>query len=124
VFLIPLLVLVGGAIWMATAKATNTTPTPAPNVADLQAQAAEANAFIAQGRALGLSTAQIQDAWATGLSPQEYSDGVVNAPPLYSTAIDATAEDDSAYGATTQGYFHVGSTPLPVPPTRRARRIH
>jgi hypothetical protein len=120
VFLIPLLVLVGGALWMATAKATNTTPTAPVNVADLQGQAGQANAFIAQGRALGLSTAQIQDAWATGLSPQEYVDGVVNAPPLYSTAIDAT---DPSYGATTQGYV-VGAAPLPVPPTRRARRIH
>ena len=75
-FLIPLLILAGGAIWFATAKATNTTATQPIDPAVAQAQAAAATNFIAQGRALGLSTAQISDAWDLGLSPQEYANGI------------------------------------------------
>jgi hypothetical protein len=75
-FLIPLLILAGGAIWLATAKASSAPSPTQVNVQQTQAQAAAANAFIAQGRALGLSTAQIADAWAVGLSPEEYAAGV------------------------------------------------
>ena len=70
-FLIPILILAGGAIWFAAAKASNTTATPQVSAASLQAQQQAAD-FITQSRALGLSTAQIQDAWAQNLSPQAY----------------------------------------------------
>jgi hypothetical protein len=72
VFLIPILVLAGGAIWLAVAKSTNTTPAQQVNVAQTTADAQTANDFIAQARALGMSTSQIQDAWAHGMSPQQY----------------------------------------------------
>jgi hypothetical protein len=72
-FLIPLLILAGGAIWFAAAKATNA-PSSQPTAAAVQAQVQqqEAAAFIAQSRALGMSTAQIADAWNQGVSPQAY----------------------------------------------------
>lgn len=73
-FLIPLLILAGGALWLGIAKAQNSPPQAQPNVQTIEQQ--QANAFVAQARALGLSAAQIQDAWATGLTPQEYAAGV------------------------------------------------
>jgi hypothetical protein len=75
-FLIPILILAGGAIWLAAAKATSSTPAQQVNVAQTSADAANATAFVAQARALGLSAAQIQDAWDLGLSPQEYAAGI------------------------------------------------
>ena len=71
-FLVPILILAGGAIWLAAAKATSSAPAQQVNVAQTSAQAQAANDFIAQARALGMSTAQIQDAWAQGMTPQQY----------------------------------------------------
>jgi hypothetical protein len=76
-FLIPIFVLLGGAVWLAVAKAQSSPPPPTTNPQLIAAQAAQANADIAQGQALGLTTAQIADAWSLGLSPQEYYEDIV-----------------------------------------------
>lgn len=93
-FLIPLLILAGGAVWFAVAKATNTTATPATSAATIMAQQQAAD-FITQARGIGLSTAQIQDAWAQNLSPQAYYAAYVAPAPA---APDSTASGWGQWG--------------------------
>lgn len=88
-FLIPLLILAGGAIWFASAKASNATSSqPTAAAVQAQVQQQEAATFIAQSRALGMSTAQIQDAWSQGVSPQAYA---ASLQPQYDQPDSATA---------------------------------
>jgi hypothetical protein len=78
----PLLILGGGAAaYVLTSKsstsaASGTGQTPA-QLAQANASFQAAQAFDAQAQALGLTQAQAQAAYDTGLTPQEYAQGVL-----------------------------------------------
>jgi hypothetical protein len=93
-----------GGLYLLTRSSNANAATTGPNPS--QAQLNQLNAlnqqsadFNAQAQALGLTQQQAQDAYDTGLSPQEYSEGVLNATPASSST--SGLYHDGEYETTT-----------------------
>jgi hypothetical protein len=106
----PLILIGGGIVYLALKKPSAATPSATANTAAAatnaaNVQAANAASFYAQAQALGLSSADAQNAYSLGLSPQDYINAGMQGSAFGSVnpAGQTPSPLDPTYGASTSG---------------------